>query len=68
MNEYHVWLTEKDARKAFAEWVQNHLYPTRTVGDVVYFSHDLKTGEVLLEMSMPLPHDEDEEDDVDGRA
>lgn len=64
MNDYHVTLTEKEAREAFAEWVQNHLFPNRTVGEVVYFNHDLVTGYVVVEMSMPLPMD----DEFEGAA
>ena len=62
MSRYHVTLTNEQVRKALHQFIQDELYPNRTVGDAVYFSHDLMTGEMLVELSYPLPLDEYEED------
>lgn len=64
MSRYHVTLTNREMREALTEWVQNHLFPHRTIGEVVYFTHDLLTGMTTLELSQPLPLDED----IEGAA
>lgn len=62
MNRYHEVMTEAEVREALREWLQDNRYPNRTIGKVVYFSHDLMTGSVTVETSYPLPSDDDEED------
>lgn len=73
MSRYHVVLSDAQVREALGEYVQNHHYPHRTIGNVVYFTHDLITGSMGVEFSYPLPDpidayedgDEIEYDDVD---
>ena len=60
MSRYHVTLTDEQVRKALHRFIQDELYPNRTVGNAVYFSHDLITGTLLVELSYPLPPEEDE--------
>jgi hypothetical protein len=64
MSRYHVTLNEREAREAFTEWVQEHLFPNRSIGEVVYFNQDLLTGMVTVELSQPIPLD----DDFEGAA
>lgn len=65
MSRYHVTLTDEQVRKALHQFIQDELYPNRTVGNAVYFSHDLMTGEMLVELSYPLPPDEDDDSEHD---
>ncbi len=58
MNRYRLSLTDKQVREALDDYVQRVLYPNHTTGGVVYFSHDLMTGEMLVELSKPLPLDD----------
>lgn len=61
MSRYHVTLTDEQVRKALHRFIQDELYPNRTVGNAVYFSHDLITGTMLVELSYPLsPEEEDD--------
>lgn len=64
MSRYHITLTERETREALTEWAQNHLFPHNTIGEVVYFTHDLLTGFTTIELSQPLPLDED----IEGAA
>lgn len=78
MSRYHVTMTEVEVKEALRDWLEIHRYPVTTIGDVVYFSYDLMTGEMLVELSKPLPLDdgyphgaeeydyEKHEDDVEG--
>lgn len=61
MSRYHVTLTDEQVRKALHRFIQDELYPNRTVGNAVYFSHDLITGTVLVELSYPLPPEEEDD-------
>lgn len=65
MSRYHVTLTDEQVRKALHRFIQDELYPNRTVGNAVYFSHDLITGTMLVELSYPLPPDEDDDSEHD---
>lgn len=61
-HRYHELMTETEVREALREWLQSHRFPNRSIGNVVYFSHDLMTGTMTVETSYPLPSDDDEED------
>jgi hypothetical protein len=69
--KYHAAMTDTEVKQALTEWLQRERYPLRTIGKVVYFSHDLMTGTTTVEMNFPLPDDEEEaayddhEDDYD---
>lgn len=63
MNRYHVSLSEKSVREALADYIQKEGYPHLSRNEVVYFSHDLITGEMLVEMAYPIP---DASSDSDG--
>lgn len=65
MRRYHVTLTEDQLRTALHQFIQNEMYPNRTVGNPVYFSFDLKTGEMQIELAYPLPDDDTE---IEGAA
>jgi hypothetical protein len=60
--KYHAAMTETEVKQALTEWLQRERYPLRTIGKVVYFSHDLLTGTTTVEMNFPLPDDEEEAD------
>jgi hypothetical protein len=59
MKKYQVTLTEAEVREALREWVQTNVHPNHTLGDVVYVSHDLFTGNTTAEFSYPLPDADD---------
>lgn len=63
MSRYHVTLTDEQVRRALHQFIQDELYPNRTVGNPVYFSHDLITGTMLVELSYPIPEDEDDDEE-----
>ena len=69
--KYHAAMTETEVKQALTDWLQRERYPLKTIGKVVYFSHDLTTGTTTVEMNFPLPDDEEEaayddhEDDYD---
>lgn len=66
MNHYHVSLSEKAVREALADYIHKELYPNHSRNEVVYFSHDLITGETLVEMARPIPVNNT--DDFEGAA
>lgn len=66
MKKYHVTLTNAEVREALRDWVSSNLHPNHTIGNVVYFSHDLLTGYTTVEFSYPLPDAEDT--DFEGAA
>lgn len=60
MSRYLKTLTEAEVREALTDWLQAR-YSNRTAPNVVYFSHDLLTGTVLIETNTPIPAEEDED-------
>jgi len=62
-SRYHVTLTDEQVRRALHQFIQDELYPNRTVGKPVYFSYDLMNASMLVELSYPLPTEEDEDDE-----
>lgn len=64
-HRYHTTMTDAEVREALHDWLQANRYPTHTLGQIVYFSHDLLTGVTTVETAFPLPRDEN---DFEGAA
>lgn len=64
-HSYHTTMTDAEVREALHDWLQARRYPTYTLGKIVYFSHDLITGNVTVELAYPLP---EENTEIEGAA